>query len=85
MTNAEILPLGVMLVIDHISNRSYFVDQSERTSKARKSNRGEEHLALALWRASQTAPPITLPGGMALEAPDYQVPLKLTCLAYMLL
>jgi len=60
----------------HDRDKSYFVDHSGLTNRAEKSNRVEEHLALALWRASQTAAPMTLPGGNALEILDYQVPLK---------
>lgn len=60
----------------HDHDKSYFVDHSERTNRAEKSNRREEHLALALWRASRTAAPITLPDGRDLEILDYQMPLK---------
>jgi hypothetical protein len=60
----------------HDRDKSYFVDHSERTNRAEKSNRVEEHLALALWRAARTAAPITLPDGRALEVLDYQMPLK---------
>lgn len=60
----------------HDRDKSYFVDHSERTSGAEKSNRVEEHLALALWRAARTDAPITLPDGRTLEVLDYQMPLK---------
>jgi len=60
----------------HDRDKSYFVDHSELTSRAEKSNRCEEHLALALWRDSRTAAPITLPDGRTLEVLDYQMPLK---------
>ena len=60
----------------HDRDKPYFVDHSERTNRAEKSNRVEEHLALALWRAARTAAPITLPDGRALEVLDYQMPLK---------
>ena len=35
-----------------------------------------QHLALALWSASRTAGPITLPTGGSLEVLDFQTPLK---------
>ena len=60
----------------HDRDKSYFVDHSERTTRAEKSNRGEEHLAIALLKASRMAGPITLPDGRALNILDYQMPLK---------
>ena len=60
----------------HDHNKSYFVDHSGQTNRAENSNRREEHLALALWSASRTAGPITLPTGGSLEVLDFQTPLK---------
>jgi hypothetical protein len=60
----------------HDHNRNYFVDHSGPTNRAEKSNRGEEHLALALWGASQSDDPMVLPTGATLEILDYQTPLK---------
>ncbi len=60
----------------HDHNKSYFVDHSERTKWSEISNRREEHLAFALWGASQTDNPVVLPTGANLEILDYQTPLK---------
>jgi hypothetical protein len=60
----------------HDHNKTYFVDHSGPTNRAENSNRREEHLALALWGASQTDDPTMLPTGATLEILDYQTPLK---------
>ena len=60
----------------HDRNKSYFVDHAGLTTRSNNSNRREEHLALALWRASQTGTPMVLPSGETLEILDYQTPLK---------
>ena len=60
----------------HDSNKRYFVDHSGQTNRSENSNRGEEHLALALWGALQSGSPMVLPTGEALEIVDYQTPLK---------
>ncbi len=57
-------------------NKSYFVDHAGPTTRADNSKPREEHLALALWRASQTGAPMVLPGHKTLEILDYQTPLK---------
>ncbi len=60
----------------HDRNKTYFVDHAGITTRSDNSNRREEHLALALWRASQTGTPMVLPSGETLEILDYQTPLK---------
>jgi hypothetical protein len=60
----------------HDRNKTYFVDHSGPTNRSEISNRREEHLALALWGASQTDRPMVLPTGATLEILDYQTPLK---------
>jgi hypothetical protein len=60
----------------HDRNKSYFVDHAGLTMRSDNSNRREEHLALALWGASQTGALMTLPNDEILEILDYQTPLK---------
>jgi hypothetical protein len=52
--------------------RGYFVGHDGTTPSQGKSNRSEEHLAMALFRAGQ----VTLPDGERLRWLDYQFPLK---------
>ena len=52
--------------------RGYFVGHDGTTPSQGKSNRSEEHLAMALFRAGQMA----LPDGERLRWLDYQFPLK---------
>jgi hypothetical protein len=60
----------------HDRKKMYFVDHAGRMNRAELSNRGEEHLALALWAASQSGTPMKLPTGQTLEILDYQTPLN---------
>lgn len=60
----------------HKRDKKYFVGHSGITSSGKKSNRREEHLAVALWNASQENVPLILPGGNSLKFLDYQLPLK---------
>jgi hypothetical protein len=60
----------------HARNKLYFVGHSGVTSSGEYSNRREEHLAVALWNASQDGPPMRMPGGDRLRILDYQFPLK---------
>lgn len=60
----------------HDHDKKYFVDHSGLANRSEDSNRGEEHLALALWGASRSVAPMVLPGGGTLEIIDYQTPLK---------
>jgi len=60
----------------HDRNKRYFVDHSGQTNRSENSNRREEHLALALWGASQSGSPMVLPTGETLGIVDYQTPLK---------
>ena len=60
----------------HERNKSYFVGHSGITSSGKASNRREEHLAVALFNASQEGVPLKLPDGSSLKFLDYQLPLK---------
>ena len=60
----------------HDRKKSYFVDHAGLTMRSDNSNRREEHLALAIWGASQTGAPMVLPNDETLEILDYQMPLK---------
>ena len=60
----------------HERNKHYFVGHSGVTSSGGKSNRREEHLAVALWNSSQVGRSFALPDGHTLEFLDYQFPLK---------
>ena len=60
----------------HDRNKRYFVDHSGHMNRSDHSNRREEHLALALWEASEAGAPMVLPTGKTLEILDYQTPLK---------
>jgi len=60
----------------HDRNKAYFVDHAGLKSRSDNSSRREEHLALALWGASQTGTPMVLPSDETLEILDYQTPLK---------
>ncbi len=60
----------------HDRNKSYFVDHAGLATRSDNSNRREEHLALALWEASQSGAPMVLPNGETLDILDYQTPLK---------
>jgi hypothetical protein len=55
--------------------RSYFVGHSGKTTSGASTNRREEHLAIALWRAFRDSA-FELPDGTRLSPVDYQVPLK---------
>ena len=60
----------------HDRNKTYFVNHGGLATRSDNSNRREEHLALALWGASQTGAPMVLPNDETLEILDYQTPLK---------
>lgn len=60
----------------HARDKRYFVGHSGMTSSGKSSNRREEHLAVALWNASQAGAPLILPDGRQLKLLDYQLPLK---------
>ena len=60
----------------HVHGKHYFVNHSSSRGRSELSNRKEEHLALALWRASQSGYSTALPSGESLEIIDYQMPLK---------
>ena len=60
----------------HERDKSYFVGHSGITSSGKASNRREEHLAVALFNASQEGVPLKLPDGSSLKFLDYQLPLK---------
>ena len=60
----------------HMRDKRYFVGHSGKTSSGGSSNRREEHLAVALWNASQEGAPLILPDGRQLNLLDYQLPLK---------
>jgi hypothetical protein len=56
-------------------HRSYFRGHNGKTTSGRATNRREEHLAIALWRAYRESG-FTLPDGTMLFPVDYQLPLK---------
>ncbi len=56
--------------------KQYFVGHSGVTSSGGSSNRREEHLAVALWNATQKGVLLKMPGSSTLNLLDYQVPLK---------
>jgi hypothetical protein len=60
----------------HLRDKEYFVGHTGVTSSGENSNRREEHLAVALWNASQDGAPLLLPGNSELKFLDYQFPLK---------
>jgi hypothetical protein len=62
----------------HEVGKKYFVDTHNGvTSTKAKTNRGEEHLAVALWnRFRPGKAPIPLPNGQTLTLLDYQFPFK---------
>ena len=60
----------------HDRKKAYFVDHAGLTTRSDNSNRKEEHLALALWGASQAGTVMVLPSDETLEILDYQTPLK---------
>jgi len=60
----------------HARKKRYFVGHSGVTSSGEYSNRREEHLAIALWNATQERSPLRMPGGSPLHLLDYQLPLK---------
>jgi hypothetical protein len=55
--------------------RPYFVGHDGRTTSGRATNRREEHLAIALWRAYRQSG-FALPDGTMLFPIEYQLPLK---------
>jgi hypothetical protein len=56
-------------------DKPYFKGHTGRTTSGLSTNRREEHLAIALWRAYRDAG-FALPDGKVLFPVDYQVPLK---------
>jgi len=56
-------------------HKKYFVGHSGETTSGHDSNRREEHLAIALWRAYRIEG-FPLPDGTALFPIEYQLPLK---------
>jgi hypothetical protein len=60
----------------HDRNLSYLFRRSGVSTAGVPSNRNEEHLAMALYRAFQRPEAMYLPGGRKIEILDYQVPLK---------
>ena len=56
-------------------HRSYFVGHNGKTTSGRATNRREEHLAIALWRAYRQSG-FALPDGIMLFPVEYQLPLK---------
>ncbi len=60
----------------HARSKEYFVGHSGVTSSGGYSNRREEHLAVALWNATQEGASMDMPGGENLRFLDYQLPLK---------
>ena len=58
------------------SGLRYFDTRPEATNAPSKSGRREEHLAIALYRASRRGMDIRLPSGQSLVLVDYQTPLK---------
>jgi hypothetical protein len=56
-------------------HRSYFVGHTGKTTSGVSTNRREEHLAIALWRAYRESG-FALPEGTVLFPVDYQLPLK---------
>jgi hypothetical protein len=55
-------------------HRPYFVGHTGRTTSGASTNRREEHLAIALWRAYRESG-LVLPDGTTLFPVDYQLPL----------
>lgn len=60
----------------HLHGKRYFVGHSGVINSGKNSNRREEHLAVALWNASQEGKLLALPDGSQLKLMDYQFPLK---------
>lgn len=60
----------------HKEGRSYLEGRTGRTSTGSYSNRGEEHLAVAIYNAHREDNPLALPDGRNLVILDYQTPLK---------
>lgn len=60
----------------HARDKPYFVGHSGVTSSGEYSNRREEHLAVALWNATQEGTLMVMPGCDNLRFLDYQFPLK---------
>lgn len=56
-------------------HRPYFGGRSGKTTSGLPTNRREEHLAIAVWRAYRETG-FSLPDGMILFPVDYQLPLK---------
>ncbi len=56
-------------------HRSYFVGHNGKTTSGRATNRLEEQLAIALWRAYRQSG-FALPDGIVLFPVEYQLPLK---------
>jgi hypothetical protein len=56
-------------------HRSYFVGHTGKTTSGVSTNRREEHLAIAIWRACRESG-FALPDGTILFPVDYQLPLK---------
>lgn len=60
----------------HTKNRQYLFQRSGIPSSGSGSNRGEEHLAIALFGKYRKPNAMVLPDGQRLQILDYQVPLK---------
>jgi hypothetical protein len=60
----------------HVRDRKYFVGHTGKPGSGSKSNRREEHLAIALWCESRNNRLLMVPGAGPLEFLDYQFPLK---------
>lgn len=60
----------------HGHGKRYFVGHNGITATEGRSNRREEHLAIALWHQARAGGAFRLAGGRRLDLLDYQVPLK---------
>ena len=60
----------------HLEGRKYLFERTGIPSSTKRSNRDEEHLAIALWDKFRKPNAMLLPNGQRLEFLDYQVPLK---------
>ena len=60
----------------HQRKKSYLKGRTGITGSGSRSNRQEEHLAVAIYNAYGADNPLTLPGGRSLTILDYQTPLK---------
>ncbi len=60
----------------HQRKKSYLKGRTGITGSGSRSNRQEEHLAVAIYNACGADNPLTLPDGRSLAILDYQTPLK---------